>query len=91
MTSEAILTVRVTPRSSRNRHELLDDGTLRIWLTAAPVEGAANKAVVSYLADLLGCSQGGIQIVLGQSNRTKRVRVPLAIADVLTRLENGQN
>lgn len=90
MTSETLLSVRVAPRSSRNRHEVEADGTVRLWLTAPPVEGAANKAVLRYLADVFDLPPTSLQIVLGHSARSKRVRIPLPPEEVARLLGENQ-
>jgi hypothetical protein len=42
--------VRVAPRSSRNQIVGVEGGTLKIKLTAPPVEGAANAALIEFIA-----------------------------------------
>ena len=59
---------------------------MRLWLTAPPVDGAANKAVLAYLADLLNLPPSSLAVVLGQSSRTKRIRIPLHAPDLEVRL-----
>lgn len=90
MSGESVLTICVSPRSSRNRHEVDSDNTIRVWLTAPPVDGAANKAVVAHVAGLLGVPPSRIQIVLGQSSRTKRLRVPLPFEEAVAILREKQ-
>jgi len=70
------LAIRVTPRSSRNEiSEVLDNGTVRIRLTAPPVEGKANEALVSFLADVLDVPRSKIEIVAGETGRDKLVSI----------------
>lgn len=69
-----MLTVRVTPRASRN--ELSFDGTvLRARLTAPPVEGAANEALVELLATRLDIPRRAVAILRGHTARTKTIAV----------------
>jgi uncharacterized protein YggU (UPF0235/DUF167 family) len=64
----AALAIRVTPRSSHNEvAEILSDGTVRIRLTAHPVEGIANEALVGFLAEVLGVAPSKIEVVAGLS------------------------
>ena len=50
----AALAVRVTPRASRNEiSEVFSDGTVKIHLTAPPVDGKANEALLKFLASVL--------------------------------------
>ena len=70
------LAVRVTPRASRNRIvEVLSDGTVKIQLTAAPVDGEANEKLVAFLAKVLGVAKSNIEIVAGMTGRDKLISV----------------
>ncbi len=70
------LAVRVTPRASRNEVvEVSSDGTVRIRLTAAPVEGEANEKLVSFLAEILNVPKSRLEIVAGHSGRDKLISV----------------
>jgi len=70
------LVVRVTPRASRNRiAEVLDDGTVRIHLTAAPVDGEANEKLIAFLAKILDVAKSRIEIVAGSTGRDKLISV----------------
>ena len=51
------LTVRIQPRASKNGIVRMEDGSLKIRLTAPPVDGAANEALVKFLADLFSIAQ----------------------------------
>jgi len=72
----AALAVRITPRASRNEiTEIMDNGTVKIRLTAPPVEGKANEALITFLAFVLGTSPSKIEIVAGATGREKLVTV----------------
>ncbi len=72
----AALAIRVTPRASRNEiSEIQSDGTVKIRLTAPPVEGKANEALVKFLAEVLDLPPSKIEIVAGSSGRDKLVSV----------------
>ncbi len=72
----AALAVRVTPRSAHNEISgVLEDGTVKVRLTAPPVEGKANEALVRFLADILGVAPSKIEIVAGETGRDKLVTV----------------
>jgi uncharacterized protein YggU (UPF0235/DUF167 family) len=79
-------TIRVTPRASANAVAGERDGVLLVRVTAAPVEGKANDAVVSLLARSLGTPRGAIHVVSGAAARTKRVSVPRDAEAALRRL-----
>ncbi|MGD8764241.1 MAG: DUF167 domain-containing protein [Desulfobacteraceae bacterium] len=63
----------VQPRSFKNMIVGLHDGALKIKLTAPPVENAANKMCIKFLAKSLGVSNSRIEIISGHSSRTKQV------------------
>jgi uncharacterized protein len=52
---------------------VMDDGTIKIKLAAPPVDGAANKALVDYLAEVLGLPRSQIDIVAGETSERKLV------------------
>lgn len=70
------LAVRVTPRASRNEiTEIQSDGTVKIRLTAPPVDGEANQLLIAFLSDVLGIAKSNIDIVAGSSGRDKLISV----------------
>ncbi len=80
----AALAIRVTPRASKNEvAEILSDGTVRIRLTAPPVEGKANEALVAFLAEILDVPASRVEIVAGATGRDKLVSVLDLDADTL--------
>jgi uncharacterized protein (TIGR00251 family) len=72
----AALAIRVTPRASRNEIvEVLPDQTIKVRLTAPPVEGQANAALIEFLAKVLGVAKTRIEIVAGSGGRDKLVTI----------------
>ena len=69
------LSVRLTPRSSRDAIAGFEGETLRVRVTAPPVEGRANRALVRLLAKRLGVPRGAVRVVAGQASRSKIVAV----------------
>ena len=67
--------MRVQPRASTNEIVGPYGTALKIRLQAPPVDGAANAALVLFLADLLGVSRGSIRIISGESSRDKVVEI----------------
>jgi len=68
--------VRVAPRASRDALAGLDAaGRLRVRLTAPPVEGEANRALVRLLAKRLGVRRSRVRILRGAGARNKLVEV----------------
>lgn len=84
------LTVRVIPRSSRNAIEW-DQGALKARITAPPVDGAANDALIALLAERLGLPRRSISIVHGANGRQKIVEIAgMTEAEVAARLQMNQ-
>ena len=69
-----IVAVRVTPRARRNALTL-EGETLRAWLTAPPVDGAANAALVALLAERLGIPKRAVTLLRGETAREKVVAI----------------
>jgi uncharacterized protein len=67
--------VRVAPRASRDAIEGEYDGSLKVRLTAPPVDDQANHALRRLLAARLNVPLGAVRIVAGEKNRSKRVAV----------------
>ena len=67
--------VKVIPRSSRNIVEKISEGEYRVRLTAPPVDGKANEALIKILSEHFGVSKGSISIVGGKSTQRKMVDV----------------
>jgi len=67
--------VRVAPRASRDRVLGVHEGALKVALTAAPVDGAANEALRKLLARALGVPKSDVEIVRGARARNKLLRV----------------
>ena len=75
--------VQVVPRASRDRLGPVHGDRLKVQLTAPPVDGAANDALVQLVAKALGRPRGDVAIVRGHSGRKKTVRVAGATRDAL--------
>lgn len=69
------LEVRVQPRSSRNQITGVQEGALKVKLTAPPVDGEANAALIEFLARLFGVSRGSVTILRGETGRIKLVGI----------------
>lgn len=70
------LAIRVVPGASKNEiAEIMTDGTLRIRLTAPPVEGRANVALIDFLSKVLDIPRSKIVIVAGETRRNKLVSI----------------
>jgi len=83
----ADLSVRVIPRAPRSRVDGIRAGAILIRLAAPPVEGAANDALIAFLAELLELPRRSLTIVSGEKSRNKRIQIDgLDEATALARL-----
>ena len=73
--SGVCIDIRVAPRSSRDAVLGEHAGALKIALTAPPVDGEANAALIAFLAKKLGVSARQVRIVFGERGKTKRIEV----------------
>lgn len=70
-----LLNIRVIPRSSKNEIRQMADGSFKIKLTTAPVEGQANEALIELLSKEFGVAKSGIRIVKGERSKNKIVNI----------------
>jgi uncharacterized protein YggU (UPF0235/DUF167 family) len=77
--------VRLTPRGGQDRVDGVADGTLRVRVSAPPVEGAANEALIRLLAAELGVTRGAVRIAAGAAARTKIVEADVSAAVLAAR------
>lgn len=85
------LAVRVTPRAKRNElGRLVDTGggrtALAVRLAAPPIDGAANVALIEFLATRLDVPRSSIRIVSGEASRLKILRIDRVTEAALRRL-----
>ena len=81
--------VLVVPRSSRTAVGPLVGDRLRVAVTAPPVDGEANAAVIDALAQAFGVRRAAVTIVRGERGRRKTVRLEGATAATYQRLARG--
>ena len=81
----AILALKVIPRAGKTALAGTRGGALLVRLAAAPVAGAANDALLAFLADILGVPKGRITLIAGSHSRSKRVKVAGITADEVRR------
>jgi uncharacterized protein (TIGR00251 family) len=67
--------VRVQPRASRSEIVGLHGDALKVRISAPPVDGAANAALVELLAAALGVPRRSVRVVSGATSRGKIVEV----------------
>jgi uncharacterized protein (TIGR00251 family) len=83
----AAFAVRVVPRASKNEIAGQVGDAIKVRLTAPPVEGKANEALIAFLAQELGVRKSQVEIVAGETSRNKVICVlGLSPAEVEERL-----
>lgn len=84
--SGATFSVRVQPRAKKNAITGIMGEALKLSLTAPPVEGRANEAVIEFFAKLLNVSRSSVTIAAGESNRNKVIRIAgMSAKDIMAR------
>jgi uncharacterized protein (TIGR00251 family) len=67
--------LHVQPRAARTELAGLHGGALKVRLSAPPVDGAANDALIRFIALRLGVPQRAVTLERGTSSREKTVKV----------------
>ena len=88
----AAITVKVTPKAKKTGVAgALEDGTLKIQVTAPAEDGKANAALVAFLAETLGLKPSQVEIVAGLSSERKLISlIGVTPADVDAKLVPAQ-
>lgn len=90
-TDGIVFKVQVVPRASRSEIVGAHNGALRVRIAAAPVDGAANEAVLRILARVFKVSRSAVQITAGHSSKIKQVSITGGAANALAALIRGQH
>ena len=75
MIAAARIDVYVQPRASKTVIAGLHDGAIKIRLAAPPVDGAANAALVEFMAARLGIARSRVRIAAGETSRRKVIEI----------------
>lgn len=86
------LYLRVTPKAAKERIKgTVDDADgqtrLRVYVTAAPENGKANRAVLALLAKALQLPKSDLSILQGKTDRDKMVAIASDIPDIAERID----
>jgi uncharacterized protein len=71
----ATFSVRVQPRAARTAITGTAGEALKISLSAPPVDGRANVAVVEFFSEILSVPRASVQVVAGERSRNKVIRI----------------
>jgi uncharacterized protein (TIGR00251 family) len=83
MSNVVRIDVYVQPRASRTMLAGTHDGCVKIRLAAPPVDGAANAALIEFLADQLGVARSCVRIAAGHASRRKVVEIDCVTRDAV--------
>ena len=75
MASVSRISIYVQPRASKTAIAGMHDGCVKVRLAAPPVDGAANAALIEFVAERLCIAKSQVRIVAGQTSRRKVVEV----------------
>ena len=67
--------VRVQPRAAKTEIAGLYGDAIKVRLSAPPVDGAANDALVKFFAEIFAVARRDVRIVAGETSRSKIVEV----------------
>lgn len=71
-----ILQIKISPNSSKN--EIIKNcDSIKVKITALPVDGKANKALIEYLAKEFKIPKTSIQIIKGAANKEKTILIKI--------------
>ena len=85
-----LFTVHVQPRASRNEVCGVQGDELKLRLTAPPVEDAANRLCIEYIAKLLGIAKSRVSITSGAKSRHKTVKITgITSAEILALVKSS--
>ncbi|NLZ16700.1 MAG: YggU family protein [Desulfobulbaceae bacterium] len=70
-----LLRIHVQPRAAQNQVAGLQGEALKLRLSAPPVDGKANKAVLAFLAELFSLPKSALSLKSGQQSRQKTILI----------------
>lgn len=82
-------TVRVIPRASKTEIVGEYDGAVKVRLSSPPVDGAANEELIKLFAKRLKVARSDVEILSGQTSKTKQIRINGVTAAELQELAAG--
>jgi uncharacterized protein (TIGR00251 family) len=84
---KAEISVRVHPNAARNKVVGVTDGVWQVRVSAPPVKGKANQALITFLSGLLDVGKSRIDIIRGHTTRNKVIAISgLSQEDIMKRL-----
>ena len=75
MSDSVRISIYVQPRASKTSIAGMHDGAIKIRLAAPPVDGAANAALIEFIAKRVGVARSRVRLISGASSRRKIVEI----------------
>jgi uncharacterized protein (TIGR00251 family) len=75
MADSVRISIYVQPRASKTAIAGMHDGSIKIRLAAPPVDGAANAALIEFIAERVGVARSRVRLVSGASSRRKVIEI----------------
>ncbi len=82
-----LLQIKISPNSSKNLI-IKDEAGIKIKLTAQPIEGKANKALIEFLSKQLKIPKTSIEILKGETSKEKTLLLKIFDDDKISFIEN---
>lgn len=89
MEQKSFIEISVSPKSSKNRISIDVSGNIKIYLTAPPVDGKANAALLAFLSKSLKIPKSNIEILRGDKSKKKRLSFAgYSADDIVAKIRN---
>lgn len=85
------LSLHIQPGAARSELAGLHGDTLKVRIQAPAVAGAANAALIAFLADRLELTRRDVTLLRGEKARRKTLRLRLPAEEVMRRIEEAGN
>jgi len=83
----SLLRLYIQPGARTSGITGIHDGRLKVKISSPPRDGEANREVISFISKTVGVTKGEVEILRGESGRSKDVYVNLPPEKVLTYLK----
>lgn len=86
-----IFTVKVIPRASKSEIVREMDGALKVRVASPPVDGAANLELIKLLSKAFGVSKSDVEIIVGETSKTKQIKITNANGEKIAAILQAKN
>ncbi len=87
--NDLIIYFKVIPNSKKNYIVEINNDFIKVKLTAMPIENKANCALIKYLSKLFNISKSSFQILVGEKNKYKSIKISNLTQDKLLKILNN--